>query len=104
MGSIVQGELRRLTGWAPVRFLRFTSTNDGLPAVRDREGKEAEEVEVGGDEVVGGGGGGPAADGDGGSESSSYTDQEVLEMLPITGPTRGRPYRPLRLLCELRNR
>jgi len=44
------------------------SSNDDRSAVRDREGKEAEEVEVVGDEVVGGGGGGPAADRDGGSE------------------------------------
>ena len=58
------------------------STNDDRSAVRDWEGKEAEEVEVGGGEVVGSGGEGPAADGDGGSESSSYTDQEVLEMPP----------------------
>ena len=42
----------------------------------------------GGDEAVGGGGEGPAAGGDGGSagvgglDSSSYTDQEVLEMPP----------------------
>ena len=63
--------------------------------MRDREEKETEEVEVGGeavegggDEAVGGGGEGPAAGGDGGSagvgglDSSSYTDQEVLEMPP----------------------
>ena len=64
------------------------SENHDRSAVRDREGKEAEEVEVGGDEVVGGGGEGPTAGGDGGSDgvggsdSSSYTDQEVLEMPP----------------------
>ena len=64
------------------------STNDDRSAVRDREEKETEEVEVGGDEVVGGGGDGLTAGGDGGSdgvggsESSSYTDQEVLEMPP----------------------
>ena len=52
--SVVQGKPRRLTGWAPVRFLRFVSENDDRSAVRDREGKEAEEVEVGGDEVGGG--------------------------------------------------
>ena len=56
--------------------------------MRDREEKGTEEVEVGGVEVVGGGGEGPTAGGDGGSgggggsESSSYTDLEVLEMSP----------------------
>ena len=63
--------------------------------MRDREEKETEEVEVGGEavegggnEAIGGGGDGPAAGGGGGSAgigglgSSTYTDQEVLEMPP----------------------
>ena len=63
--------------------------------MRDPEEKETEEVEVGGEavegggnEAVGGGGDGPAAGGGGGSAgigglgSSTYTDQEVLEMPP----------------------
>ena len=71
-----------------MRFLRSMSTDDDRSAVRDGEEKETEEVEVGRDEVVGGGGEGPTAGGDGGSdgvggsESSSYTDQEVLELPP----------------------
>ena len=64
------------------------SSNEDQSAVRDREEKETEEVEVGWDEAVGGGGEGPTAGGDGGSdgvggsESPSYTDQEVLELPP----------------------
>ena len=39
--SIVQGKLRRSTGWALVRFLRIMSLNDDRIEERSREGKES---------------------------------------------------------------
>ena len=94
-----------------MRFLRIMSENDDRTEERSREGKEPEEEEVVGEEVVGGGEGTTAdedgvAEGVGGGEGaaaaedgveeavgpSSYTNQEVNDMPPdqaIAAVTRG---------------
>ena len=51
LDSIVQGKLRRLTRWAPVRFLRILSENYD----RTEEGSKAVEKPEDGVEVLGGG-------------------------------------------------